>query len=325
MVTVGILFVYVVGDFVGPQHVAIACGVLPFVFGLAFVFMPESPLYELKKGNKTKAEKNLQWLRGNEYKISDEIKEMQDNIDEDKQNPVSFRDSWRKRATKKAFLICFGLMFFQQLSGVNAIIFFTSDIFKAAGVDIAPKNASIIVGSMQVIATYASTLVVDRLGRRVLLLISIGIMSICHLLLGIFFSLKAHVMDAQDIKSIGWLPVLALSVFMIVFSLGFGPIPWMITAEVFPREVKSIASSAAGTFNWFLAFLVTMFFHNIVAELGNEPTFYIFMAICILGCVFVFFFVLETKGKSLSQIQQELGGDTPQLSDNSGIVNEGFE
>lgn len=332
MITVGILFVYVIGNFCGPQIVAIACGVIPFVFGLAFIFMPESPTYELIKGNHEKASKNLQWLRGSQYNIDNEMKDLQDEIDEHKRNPVSFSDSWQKKSTKKAFLICFGLMFFQQFSGINAVIFFTSDIFKDAGIppeQISPKEASIIVGVMQVVATYASTLIVDRLGRKILLLLSVGVMALCHFLLGLFFTLKAHVMNDEEIKDIGWLPVLALSVFMIAFSIGFGPIPWMITAEVFPREVKSVASSAAGTFNWFLAFLVTMFFHDILDALGNEATFYMFMGICIIGFIFVFLIVLETKGKSFREIQQELGSDSPRVSSNAtinnGIVNEGFE
>lgn len=322
MVTVGILYVYVIGKFVNPFYTAIACGVVPFAFGIAFVLMPESPVFLLKKGNKTKAENNLKWLRGNNYNIEKEMEEMQNEIDEDTRNPVSFKDSWRKKATKKAFLITFALMLFQQLSGVNAVIFFTANIFKAATDSIPAKDASIIVGVMQVAATFVSALVIDRLGRKILLLISVGVMGICTLLLGVFFTLK-NTWSPDDIHSIGWLPVLSLCVFIIVFSLGFGPIPWMITAEVFPREVKSVASSAAGTFNWFLAFLVTTFFLQITQAIGEDITFYIFTAICAGGFFFVVFFVLETKGKSLSEIQRELGDESAAVTSN-GVVNEGF-
>lgn len=319
-ITVGILFVYVVGNFVNPTHTAIACAIVPFLFALAFVFMPESPYYELKKGRENKARHNLQWLRGNEYDITHEMEEMNSTIQEELANPISFSDSWKKTATKKAFLISFGLMFFQQFSGVNAVIFYQADIFKAAHVALDPNVCSIIVGVMQVVATFLSTLAIDKLGRKILLLFSISIMAICTLLLGIFFSLS----EATQ-ADVGWLPVASLSVFIIVFSLGFGPIPWMITSEVFPREVKSVASSAAGTFNWLLAFLITKFFSKIAKELGNDGAFYFFAAICVVGCAFVFFIVIETKGKTFTEIQTELGSNSRRVTATSdGVVNEGF-
>lgn len=322
MVTVGILFVYVLGNFADPQIVAIVCGIVPFVFGAAFVFMPESPVYLLKKGNESKARNNLQWLRGKEYNIDDEIKEMHEAMEDDKRNPVSIKDSLKKTATRKALMISFGLMFFQQMSGINAVIFYTSNIFMSAGSTIPEKVASIIVGAMQFIATLVSTLVVDRMGRRILLLLSAAVMSICAMLLGVFFYLKDRSgMSEDEILNIGFLPILSLSIFVIVFSLGFGPIPWMISSEVCPREIKTVTSASAGTFNWFLAFLVTLFFPDIKEAVGGDSTFFAFMVICVIGAVYVFFIVPETKGKSLEQIQRELGSNSPRTS---GIVNEAF-
>lgn len=323
MVTVGILFAYVLGDFWGPTIIAIVCGIVPFVFGLAFLFMPESPIYALKKGNEEKARKSLQWLRGKNYNIDDEIREMKDNIEDEKQNPISVRDSLAKWATKKGLLISFGLMFFQQMSGVNAVIFYTSKIFTDAGSSIPAKDASIIVGATQVIATLVSSLIIDRLGRRILLLISASIMGLCAMLLGVFFNLKINkILDENGIRDIGWLPIASLSLFIIVFSLGFGPIPWMISSEVLPQEIKTKASSGAGTLNWFLAFMVTLFFADVSKEIGTDITFFFFMAICVVGTVFVFFIVPETKGKTFEEIQIILGGDSP--SSSNGVVNEGF-
>lgn len=323
MVTVGILFVYVLGDFWDPTTTAIVCGIVPFVFGLSFLFMPESPVYALKKGNEEKARKSLQWLRGKNYNVDEEIREMKDNIEDEKQNPISFMESFSKRATKKGLLISFGLMFFQQMSGVNAVIFYTSKIFTEAGSTLAPKEASIIVGAMQVVATLVSSLIIDRLGRRVLLLTSASIMGLCCMLLGVFFNLKDHeTLDEEGLKNIGWLPITSLSLFIIVFSLGFGPIPWMISSEVLPQEIKTKASAGAGTFNWFLAFVVTLFFNDVIDAIGTDITFFFFMAVCIVGTVFVFFIVPETKGKSFEEIQRILGGDSP--SSSNGVINEGF-
>jgi len=98
-----------------------------------------------------------------------------------------------------------------------------------------PNTSTIIVGIMSVIATYVSTLIVDRLGRKILLLSSIIVMAICTLLIGAFFYMKAN---EYDVSSIGLIPLTSMCVFIILFSLGFGPIPWMLIGEIFPAQIK---------------------------------------------------------------------------------------
>lgn len=160
------------------------------------------------------------------------------------------------------------------------------------------------------VSTFLASLLIDKLGRKILLLGSDLLMAFSGILLGIFFTLKDRdILDEDAIKSLGFLPVLSLCVFMVVFSLGFGPIPWMISSEVFPAEVKSVASSAAGTFNWFIAFLITKFYLNLKNGIGGDSTFYLFAGISVVGTLFVSIFVIETKGKTLDQIQRELGSD----------------
>lgn len=323
LITAGILFVYVIGDFLDVYKTAIICFVVPFVFGLCFVFMPESPIYELKKGREEKARNNLQWLRGKNYNVDDEIRDMKEILEKDKSSPISVRDSLRKKATKKGILISFGLMFFQQFSGINAVIFYTGGIFEQAGSTLPAKDSAIIVGAVQFAATLISSTIVDKLGRRILLLISASIMAICLMLLGIYFRLQDYkLISPEELKSIGFLPILSLSIFIIVFSLGFGPIPWLISAEVLPREIVAVASACAGTFNWFLAFLVTLFYGDLQRDIGGDATFFIFMAFCVVGTGFVFFLVPETKGKTIEEIQRELGGE--RTARTNGVANEGF-
>jgi len=98
-----------------------------------------------------------------------------------------------------------------------------------------PNTSTIIVGIMSVIATYVSTLIVDRLGRKILLLSSIIVMGICTLLIGAFFYMKAY---EYNVSSIGFIPLTSMCVFIILFSLGFGPIPWMLIGEIFPAQIK---------------------------------------------------------------------------------------
>jgi SP family facilitated glucose transporter-like MFS transporter 8 len=179
-------------------------------------------------------------------------------------------------------------------------------LFQSAGSDLEPSTATIIVGVIQVVATFISTLVVDRLGRRILLLLSDFVMAVCTLLLGVYFYLMNETHD--DVSNLGWLPVTSVCVFIVVFSLGYGPIPWMMVGELFAPHIKGFASSLSCVLNWILAFLVTKFYSDLADSFGAHTTFWIFAVISVIGTVFVFFLVPETKGKTLDEIQKELGG-----------------
>lgn len=314
MLTVGILFVYVLGLADSLFVLNIVCLFVPIVFGVVFTLMPETPQYLVSKGRTEAAVKSLQWLRGSAYDYSGELQAMQTEHAEKQAQQTSQVAGLMRKASVRALGISFGLMFFQQLSGINVVIFYTNDIFKEAKVNIDSNIATIIVGVMQVVATFASTLVVDRAGRRILLLLSTGVMGLCTILLGVFFTLKDQ--DEDSVANIGWLPIVAMCVFILMFSLGFGPIPWMMIGELFAPDVKGVASSMAGAFNWTLAFVVTKTFVNIKDAMGTGPTFFLFSAISLLGLVFVFFVVPETKGLSLANIQKMLAGE-PQINDAS--------
>lgn len=166
----------------------------------------------------------IKWFRGSQYDPAEDIAELQNDNEEQKQNNLSVREALGRKASMRGLVISLGLMFFQQVSGINAVIFFTTDIFIASGSEIKPEIATIIVGVMQVLATFVASLVVDKLGRRILLLVSDAIMALCTLVLGIFFFMKDN--DKESVSSIGWLPVVALCLFIVAFSIGFGPVPW---------------------------------------------------------------------------------------------------
>lgn len=313
MVTVGILFVYVLGAFASLFVLNVICLMIPLVFGAVFVFMPETPLYLVSKGRDDAAAKSFKWLRGSDYDYSAELTELQTEHREKEAAKVSIVSALMRKSSVKALGISLGLMFFQQMSGINAVIFYTGDIFRDANTGIEPTLATIIVGVMQVIATFVSSLVVDKLGRRILLLASIGVMTICTILLGTFFVLQSN--DRDSVENLGWLPIVATSVFIIMFSLGFGPIPWMMVGELFAPDIKGVASSMAGAFNWILAFIVTKTFGNIRDSIGQGETFFLFAGLSVVGILFVFFAVPETKGKSLSEIQVMLAGESGTTQD----------
>merc|ERR1740116_454395 len=120
--------------------------------------------------------------------------------------------------------------------------------------------------------------------------------------LGLYFWMLEH--NPAEAGQLGFLPLSCLCLFIAAFSLGFGPIPWLMMSELFAPEVKLLASSISTTFNWTLAFLVTKFFSNMVDVLTEAGAFWVFGGITILTFFFCLLFVPETKGKSLDDIQQ---------------------
>lgn len=220
MLVIGVLFSYIVGSRATVFTLNLMCAAIPLLFGAIFVFMPETPVYLISKGRKEAAAKSLKWLRGSEYDYSGELADLQAQYESEKKNKVSLMTALSRRSTIKAMFISLGLMFFQQMSGINAVIFFTKDIFEAADTGIDSSLATIIVGVMQVISVFVSSIIVDKAGRRLLLLPSAITMTICTVLLGAYFFMKKQ--DITSVASLGWLPIAALCVFVILFSLGFG-------------------------------------------------------------------------------------------------------
>ena len=170
--------------------------------------------------------------------------------------------------------------------------------------------ATIVVGTIMVLAIVVSLLVVDKLGRRLLLLISAAVIALSTIALGIYFFMQAK--NAESVFTLGWLPVCALCLYVIMFALGFGPVPWLMIGELFASDIKGVASSIAASTCWLLAFIVTKTYANLKVALGTGETFWLFSAISLLGVAFVFFFVPETKGKSLNEIQDMLKGENRQ-------------
>ncbi|CAG9560942.1 unnamed protein product [Danaus chrysippus] len=310
MVTVGILFAYTVGSSTSVLVFNILCTLIPIIFGVIFFFMPESPKYLVNKGKFDDAKNSLIKLRGSSYDVDSELNLLREKYEESLSNNVSFLSAITKKTALKAILICYTLMVIQQLSGINAVIFNTSQIFDSAGATIPAAIATIIIGVIQVIATLVSSLVVDKLGRRILLLFSVLVMCLCSTALGVFFFLKdTHGGESSIVQAISWLPLLSLSLFIIAFSLGSGPIPWMMAGDLCLIDIKAFVSSTAGTLNWLLSFTVTRTFNALNTAIGPGQVFWMFAGIMVAAFIFIFFVVPETKGKSVDEIQLLLGAE----------------
>lgn len=226
---------------------------------------------------------------------------------------VNILSSLRRPIVLKGLGIAVLLQVFQQWTGINAVLFYSASIFEDTGSDISGSDATLIIGVTQVTSTLVAVAIIDKAGRRILLLISGVLMAVSTALMGVYFQLKEN--DPASMDNFGWLPISSICIFIIFFSIGFGPVPWLVMAELFSEDVKSVAGSIAGTSNWLSAFVVTLLFPILKSSIGPGPTFWIFTAIAVIAFFYSLFFVPETKGKTIIEIQDLLSGGKGVKSD----------
>ena len=323
MFNAGILYVYIIGALESYLWLSISACIIPAIFAVTFFWMPESPMFLVSNGEFGKAETSLRWLRGLDKErsldIESELNRMKDFVNDSFSKKTTHVTKYTKRgalklriadlsvttSTTKAFRIILGLMTFQQLTGVEAVIFYSVDIFNEAGSSISSSVCSIIVGMLQLISTYIPSVTVDRAGRRILLILSELGMAVSLFALSLHFTMQNN---GAEVLWAGWIPLVALNVYIVAFSVGFGPLPWLIMAELLSTEAKVWVSSLAVCFNWSLTFAVTKLFPVVNRDVGPAITYGGLCFICVLGVAFVVFFVPETRGKSREDIQLQLMG-----------------
>ena len=253
-------------------------------------FCPSSPKWLYQKGMTEKAEMSLIKLR-NTSKITKEINQLEDALN-NKPKGNFFNSLFRKELIKP-ILIGITLHITQQLSGVNAVIFYSTSIFENAGV----QNASIataVIGLVNVIATIFSVFLIEKLGRKILLLVSEIWSFFFYILLSISFIL-IHYNIAVQVMNI--VTVISVVMFIIGFAIGLGPIPWVMTSELYPDEVRGFISSCLLALNWSIVFGVGLTFDSI-DSLIKPFTFIPFTIVIGISIIIAIFFISETKNSN---------------------------
>ncbi|KAF5278490.1 hypothetical protein FQA39_LY05979 [Lamprigera yunnana] len=299
-ICLGIFLTYFVGALVSWVTLSWILTLVPVAFMFAMYFMPDTPTYLIKQGRTSDAEKSLRYFRGINYNIDVELKAIQAQIHESEEKQAGIKDLVASRGHRKGMITALGLMVCQQLSGINAVIFYTVTIFESAGTNFSSDIAAIIVAIVQFIAGYTAAMIIDKRPRRFYLTLSAAGMMVCLAALGMYFHLKAH---NVQFAGIGIIPLASMVIFIVSFSLGLGPIPWMIMSELLAPEVKGVGSGITVMANWLLVFVVTFSFPLMNSSFGGHVTFYVFAVILAIGIVFIRAYVPETKGKTLHEIQ----------------------
>lgn len=304
---VGTLFVTAVGAYLPYWQLNLVSMAVPLTFVATFVFMPETPYFFLIKGRDQEAEEALMRLRrvDKPESVREDINMMKDAVIEGQRSSRNaIFELVGTRGNRRALLILLGLKATQQFSGHMAIVAYTQEIFSHSGSSLEPSQAVVVLGGAQLIAGVVAAGLVDRAGRRPLMMISGMAAALALGVEGLFFYLKYEL--KTDVSSITWLPIVALITYEVMVALGIGTLPYVLLGELFPTNVKGPAVACGIIVGSLFAFAVGLGYQAVNAIAGIHTTFWIFSVCCALGTIFVFWLTPETKGKTLEEIQREL-------------------
>lgn len=309
-ITFGIFIAYLVAQFLDAADWRVMFGASALVGVLLFFLilpLPDTPRWYLKAGRKDDARDALVKVAADpDPDATIAAQEAAELGEREASWSVAFSKRWRKPLT-----VGIGLAVFQQITGINAIIYYASKIFDAAGFDtVAQQTAATTwaIGAVNVLATLIAVAWVDRLGRRPLLFAG---------LIGMFASLTTVGFAFQQIEgqsqsgvtTAGIVTLIALVVYIASFAFSMGPVVWTVINEIYPREVRGRMVSIATAANWFSAWLVSQFFLSLIDAIGESATFWLFAGLCLVAFAWIWRAVPETKNRSLEEIEQMWTGE----------------
>jgi sugar porter (SP) family MFS transporter len=275
------------------------------ILGIGMFMLPESPRWLFEHGQMDKARAVLGCSRSPE-EVDLELREMEEIKSlEQEQARVSYKELLAPYV-RPALVIGIGLAIFQQITGINTVIYYAPTILQGVGFTEGGAIAATAlgVGVVNVGFTILAVRIIDRAGRRPLLIIGLIGMVVSLILLGVVFSLDSTSGAA------GLLATICLGLYIASFAISLGPVFWLMISEIYPLRIRGTAMSVASIANWGSNFLVALTFPILLATLGGAGSFWLFAVLGIVAWIFVYFRVPETKGRSLEEIEASFRGAT---------------
>ena len=302
-ITVGILGAYVV-DYVFAESQSwrwmLGLAVVPgTLLAVGMLFLPETPRWLAENGLTEAARKVLTRIRGTQS-VDEEFNEIQETLSQGQE-----RGRWSDLflpEVRPVLVIGLGLAVFQQVTGINTVIYYAPTIIQSAGIPSASGAilATAGIGLVNVLMTIVSMWLIDRVGRRPLLLTGIVGMILSLALLGLNFRLaSAH-------SQVAWIAVVIIMLYVASFAVSLGPIFWLLISEIYPLRIRGLAEGTAATTCWAANLLVSLTFLSLLQALGSSWTFWLYATLALAAWIFCYILVPETKGRSLEEIEGQL-------------------
>lgn len=271
-----------------------AVGVPAIIFLVSSLFVPESPRWLVKTGNRTDARRTLERIGGQMY-ADRALAEIAASLESEGQSRAG--QNLFAPGILKVLIIGISLAVLQQWSGINIIFNYAEEIYRNAGYGLSGTLFNIVItGAINLVFTLLALGLVDHFGRRALMLWGCAGIAVSHAVLG--FTYRAGIKG---------LPILVMTLCTIAcYALSLAPVTWVLISEIFPNRVRGLAISVAVSALWIASFLLTFTFPILNRSLGASGTFWIYGAICLVGFFFVLARVPETKGKTLEEIERDL-------------------
>ncbi|KAL0901711.1 hypothetical protein ABMA27_006896 [Loxostege sticticalis] len=299
----GILSQYAIGPYVSMLALASFNIAIPILFVVTFSTMPESPYFFIKSGRLGQAERSLKKLRGKEF-FREELDSMANLVNENMKEKSRWKDLVTVGGNRKGLMILLGIYFTQQFCGSTAIISYAQQIFGAADGGLGAKESCILFGSVQLLTSAISSQLVDRLGRKPLLLVSSCGVGLANIIIGAYFFVKD--LDSEYLVGLKFIPIVVIPIFIFSYTIGLATVPFAITSEIFPTNIKSKATCVIQICVALMTFAVTKLFQVVKDNLGEYVAFWGFGVLSVTGVIFILVLLPETKGQSFAAIQEKL-------------------
>ena len=304
MITVGILLAYLINYAFAPEFLGIIgwrwmlwFGAVPAaVLALGTYYLPESPRWLVEHDRIEEARGVLSRIRDRD-EVDEEIENIREVSEIEEEGDLSdLLEPW----VRPALIAGVGLAIIQQVSGINTIIYYAPTILNNIGFgDIASLVGTIGVGIVNVLLTVVAILLVDRVGRRPLLLVGTGGMTVMLGILGLGFFLPGLS------GVVGYVTLASMILYVAFYAISLGPVFWLLISEIYPLRIRGTAEGVATFFNWGANFLVALTFLSLIERLGEGPSFWLLGGFCLLAFVFIYSRVPETMGRSLEDIEAD--------------------
>jgi SP family sugar porter-like MFS transporter len=265
------------------------------LFFFALFIVPESPRWLVARNRENDAKQVLTKVAGTDF-ARFELSEIKASLVGNEKRGT-LKQLFKKKYSFILFLGIF-LAVFQQWSGINVIFFYAPDIFAKAnlGVDAALFQTTLI-GLMNIVFTILAMRVIDKMGRKLLMLIGAAGMAVCYIVIGYLFQIG---------RTEDWLLLTFIIITPAFFAFGLGPTVWVVLSEIFPNKIRGVAMSVATLSLWIACYLLTLTFPVFVELFNASNTFWLYAVICIIGFLVILKYLPETKGISLEQLEKKL-------------------